>query len=454
MMNEFTPASPDSSTASFGPEEARIKTEAQLKDISDYKLEDDPGWFNRVLYFSAGVDRQLLRHCTNYDRVKAQGIGGIVLATATLAFFSGAYAFFIVFNGSKGAETSYPDVLISILAGGVWAAVIYNLDRFIVSSGGHGDGTDKITWGELGRAIPRIVMAAIIGLVISKPLELKIMESEVEAMLQEKRDDQKKILRAKVDERSSQNKIEIEKKIKDLKADIVAEEAKVKDYLQRRDQAKAVFDEEISSKNKRREPGPGPISAALEKGKNQAQAEYDREYAKIEPAVLEIKSEIKKSEDSINALEARRQIDLEEANQKGDQYGGLIVRIGLAHEKFEVASTLITLLLIIIEISPIFFKMMLSLSPIDYLTENQKRVAIAMRGIQFDHRFSRDEAGGGISDLKTATYHRANVIEEMAAGSLRTQSELTRIANETYFEKMSEEIRADVDRFIVKNDKA
>ena len=43
MMSEFTPASPDSSTPSVGPEEARIKTEAQLKDISDYKLEDDPG---------------------------------------------------------------------------------------------------------------------------------------------------------------------------------------------------------------------------------------------------------------------------------------------------------------------------------------------------------------------------------------------------------------------------
>jgi len=454
MMSEFTPASPDSSTPNVGPEEARIKTEAQLKDISDYKLEDDPSWFNRVLYFSAGVDKQLLRHCTNYDRVKAQGIGGIVLATATLAFFSGAYAFFIVFNGSKGAEISYPDVLISILAGGVWAAVIYNLDRFIVSSGGHGDGTDKITWLELGRAIPRIVMAAIIGLVISKPLELKIMESEVEAMLQVERENRKTELRAKTEERYIQDKTEIEKKIKELGQEIVAEEAKVKEYLQRRDQAKAVYDEEISSKNKRREPGPGPISAALEKGLKQAQAEYEREYKKIEPAVEEIKKEIKEATASKDELSAKRLIKLQEDDQKGDQYGGLIVRIGLAHDKFEVASTLITLLLIIIEVSPIFFKMMLSLSPIDYLTENQKRVAIAMRGIQFDHRFSRDEASGGISDLKTATYHRANVIEEMAAGSLRTQSELTRIANETYYAKMSEEIRADVDRFVVKDDKA
>ena len=139
--------------------EPTLKAEAQLRTIADYEFEGEPSWFNRVLYFSAGVDKQLLRHCTNYDRVKAQGIGGIVLATATLAFFSGSYAFYIVFNGSKSDSVSYVDLLLSILFGIVWSAVIYNLDRFIVSAGGHGDGTDKITWGEFLRAIPRLVMA-------------------------------------------------------------------------------------------------------------------------------------------------------------------------------------------------------------------------------------------------------------------------------------------------------
>jgi len=354
MMGEFTPASPDSSAPSVGPEEARIKTEAKLKDIADYKLEYDPGWFNRVLYFSAGVDKRLLQHCTNYDRVKAQGIGGSVLATATLAFFSGAYAFFIIFNGSKGAGISYPDVLISILAGGVWAAVIYNLVRFIVSSGGHGDGTDKITWAELSRAIPRIVIAAVIGLVISRPLELKIMESEVEEMLQVERYARKSQLRAKTEEFYIQDKAEIEKKIKALEAERETEEAKVKDYLQRKDQIQMAYYQAVTPRIVDGERGLGPRAVALENVLKQAQAEYDREYQKIEPVVEEIIREIKEAKASKDELMAKRLIRLQEDDQKADQYGGLIVRIGIAHNTFEHASTLITLLMIFIVGAPIF----------------------------------------------------------------------------------------------------
>jgi hypothetical protein len=49
----------------------------------DYSL--NLSWLNRALYYSAGVDVQLLKHCPNYDRVKLQGIGGTVMATAVLA---------------------------------------------------------------------------------------------------------------------------------------------------------------------------------------------------------------------------------------------------------------------------------------------------------------------------------------------------------------------------------
>ena len=451
-MSESIAFGADSQSPGWGPEDARSNTEAQLKNISDYQLEDDPGWINRVLYFSAGVDKQLLKHCTNYDRVKAQGIGGIVLATATLAFFSGSYGFFIVFNGAKGAEISFVDILLSMIAGGIWAAVIYNLDRFIVSSGGHGDGTDRITWGELGRATPRIVMAALIGLVISKPLELKIMETEVESYLQKEREEKKKELRMEKEASHAQNVTLIEKNIRDLREDIAAEESKVKEFRERLDQAKERYNKNLLVGNANVPPGDGKVSKRLMEGVEKAQEEYDREYKKIEPSVVKLKAKLEEMIQSKTKAEINRERMLEKADLDGDKYGGLIVRIGLAHEKHEVASTLITLLLIIIEISPIFFKMMLSLSPIDYLTENQKRVAIAMRGIQFDHHFSKDEKNGGISDLKTAIYHRANVIEEMASGSLRTQAELTRLVNETYLARTSEEIKADVSSFIEKTD--
>ena len=85
-----------------------------------------------------------------------------------------------------------------------------------------------------------------------------------------------------------------------------------------------------------------------------AQAEVDREYQKIEPVVEEIKREIREATVSKDELLAKRLNKLQEDDQKADQYGGLIVRIGIAHNTFEYASTLITLLMIFIVSAPTF----------------------------------------------------------------------------------------------------
>ena len=57
--------------------------------------------------------------------------------------------------------------------------LIFNLDRYIVSTIGKGDGTQKITVEEWKLAAPRLLMAILLGFVISTPLELKIFETEI-----------------------------------------------------------------------------------------------------------------------------------------------------------------------------------------------------------------------------------------------------------------------------------
>lgn len=64
--------------------------------------------------------------------------------------------------------------------------MIFNLDRYIVASTGKGDGTEVITWAEFKNALPRLFMGCIIALTISKPLEIRIFKSEIDAKLQEK----------------------------------------------------------------------------------------------------------------------------------------------------------------------------------------------------------------------------------------------------------------------------
>jgi hypothetical protein len=120
--------------------------------------------------------------------VKYEGVGGIVLATAVLAFASGSYAFYTVFEPKTemalGRTLDDTTLAFALSAGLVWALVLFNIDRFIVSSAGKGDGTDRITLDELVHSLPRLLMALIIGVCISAPLEILILKPEIDAQLE------------------------------------------------------------------------------------------------------------------------------------------------------------------------------------------------------------------------------------------------------------------------------
>src|SRR6188508_1417938 len=130
-----------------------------------------PSMTTRFLWFCAGADGNLLARCPTSDWVKYQSIGGIVLATTVLAFVSASYAFYTVFSPKTTtalqATLDTGTMIVSTLAGLVWSLVIFNIDRFIVSSTGKGDGTEKITLSEFLGSLPRLIMAVSIGVCIA-----------------------------------------------------------------------------------------------------------------------------------------------------------------------------------------------------------------------------------------------------------------------------------------------
>src|SRR5262245_57961960 len=86
-----------------------------------------PGWLSRFMWFCAGADAELLKRCPGADRVKYEGVGGIVLATAVLAFASGSYAFYTVFEPKTemalGRVLDQTTLAFALSAGLVWALV-------------------------------------------------------------------------------------------------------------------------------------------------------------------------------------------------------------------------------------------------------------------------------------------------------------------------------------------
>ena len=117
----------------------------------------------------SGADKTLIEGCSEGEQTKFVGIGATVFFTAVMAFIASAYALFTVFD----------DIIPAVLFGIVWSLLIFNLDRFIVSTIRKRDHFSS----EFLQATPRIILAIIIAIVISKPLEIKIFEKEINTVL-------------------------------------------------------------------------------------------------------------------------------------------------------------------------------------------------------------------------------------------------------------------------------
>ncbi len=127
---------------------------------------------SRFFWFCAGAHLSTLeKHPTEHN--KYIGIGATIFFTGLFAALSGGYAMYFVF---KGADFAW---LFALFFGIIWGLAIFNMDRYIVSSINKNSSTTK----QIFQATPRILLAIMIGLVISRPLELKIFDKEIKERL-------------------------------------------------------------------------------------------------------------------------------------------------------------------------------------------------------------------------------------------------------------------------------
>ena len=106
----------------------------------------------------------ILQNCPN-ELTKYIIIGLTISFTGILAMLSGGYALFGVFQ----------DQAVAIGFGIFWGLVIINLDTMMVRT----IQKRKSTLWQIGQALPRFLLAMIIALTISKPIEVKIFEDRI-----------------------------------------------------------------------------------------------------------------------------------------------------------------------------------------------------------------------------------------------------------------------------------
>ena len=125
------------------------------------------------LWWCAGAHQKLLKQFPS-EYSKYSGIGGVILATFILAALAGGYAVYSVFGNWMWT------VAFAI----VWGLIIFNFDRFLVSTmRKYGVSRGQ----QIKMAIPRMILALLIGVTIARPLELKIFEKEIDVKVAENR---------------------------------------------------------------------------------------------------------------------------------------------------------------------------------------------------------------------------------------------------------------------------
>lgn len=293
-------------------------------------------------WMCSGAHIALLKKCAS-ESSKYVGIGATIFFTGVFASLAAAYALFTVFDNAWIAGA----------LGLVWGFMIFNLDRYIVSSMRKEGNIRK----ELLTALPRIILAVIISLVIAKPLEMKIFEKEIEAEL---------VIMEQQTVAAQENEIKLrfQQEQYSLNAEIERLLAEVQLKTQQRDELDRIAREEADGTGGSKQRNAGPI--------------YKLKRADAEKADLELQELMQKNDQLIS--EKRLALAALDQNLKGNI-------ANLAHQKIDGpasrmealnritttssaiwwANWFIILLFIAVETAPVFVKLISPQGPYDHL---------------------------------------------------------------------------------------
>ncbi|ROH96810.1 DUF4407 domain-containing protein [Chryseobacterium daecheongense] len=314
-------------------------------------------WFQKFLLVCSGGNIHILRK-TPSEWNKFAGIGGIVLFTAVFATLSAGYAMYTVFD----------NIWASVGFGILWGLMIFNLDRYIVSS-------IKKTgtwWNQVLMAIPRLVLATFLGIIISKPLELKIFEKEVNKQLNTIIQRNKKQLQGEMNGRILQQSGPFETEKKQISD-------KIAQYQKSYDSASVELEKEILGKKSGLTSGKegfGPNAKRKQELKEQRRQDLENFQKQSAPRLEYLDKEISKV---YTNLETERK----STETFEDKFNGFAARLQALDELGKnsaiigLAAAFIMGLFICLEISPVLVKLISSIGPYDYLlekTENDFRL--------------------------------------------------------------------------------
>ncbi|MEM7552121.1 MAG: DUF4407 domain-containing protein [Bacteroidota bacterium] len=298
-------------------------------------------------WYCSGTNPRLLEK-TETDHEKYVGIGATIFFTGLFAALAAGYALYTVFD----------KLVIASILGLIWGLMIFNLDRYIVSS----MRKKENRWSEIGMALPRIALAILISIVIAKPLELKIFEKEINAelvtMKQEIRNEQEGLVKEKYD----LEKEGLYEKIEVLKSEI-------RDKTALRDKLNRIAQQEADGTGGSGKRNAGPIYKIKK-------ADADRVDMELNTLSKTNTALINEHYEELNRLNTTGLAELSALEQT--EIGGpaarleALSRLTTKSDAIWWSNLFIILFFIVIETAPIFVKLISRKGPYDHLLETEE----------------------------------------------------------------------------------
>lgn len=289
------------------------------------------------------------------DHVKYVSIGATVFFTGLLASLSGGYAMHYVFN----------NYWVTIPFAVLWGLIIFNLDRYIVSSlikpKSSGKGAFIDFFREIPPAIPRFMLASVIAIAVSNPIELRLFQKEIDTQISQDLEKFKLDYNTNSIYKKEIAKIKTEQKSEKISTDLTNKEAQIasleNDYVK-----------EIQGLTGTKKYGYGIAAKTIESTLKSLKIEADS----IKKAYM-LKDTTNQAKIEKLELDHKNNFDIELKNRT-ENVGFLArnVALGKLQESSSVVwatSWFLRLLFLILEISPLLVKLLSPKGIYDYQLE-------------------------------------------------------------------------------------
>ncbi|WP_159799632.1 DUF4407 domain-containing protein [Flavobacterium sp. MK4S-17] len=298
----------------------------------------------RFFITCSGADKSIIYSCSNGEQNKYAGIGATVFFTALMAWIATSYALYTVFD----------NVYTAAFFGLLWGFLIFNLDRFIVSTIRKRDRF----WQEFIQATPRIILAVIIAIVISKPLEIKIFQKEIDTVLLKEKN---ALAMANKKQVSNYYKSDLDRNkagIDSLKSEIAQKEKEVNNLY-------STYITEAEGTSGTMKLGKGPVY-------KEKREKHDAALKELEALKTNNLAKIAAKEKEAGILQAQLDKKINETQPVIDSFDGLMARINALDKLPWLPSFFIMLLFLAIETSPIIAKLLSPKGEYDFKLEDSE----------------------------------------------------------------------------------